>query len=611
MPSSATATHAPHDLELVATLMKRMEKQDERIAELLRSQTKRSEELAQMTPKDIAGRRVGGMTEGIPRRSYQAEIFQLHSSDEEEDSFYPSYSSHTPPPYPVANKKGNTIHRSNSEQELVHHAPPYTADTSVVDVFRTKRNSHGSMSNMLVRAYSSPGIAAIEDPGTDMILRDAGITEVDRDGTLVIEDAPQADMETLLVTAKSLSIPPVILAAQHGVFDVLQQLLEEGANPNEEDFRKHKTALHAAINALQWDGDGSERMVELLLEKGADVNARNNVGNTPLMEAALKGDEALEICRTLLRHGALNNPKQEGANEFGQTPLHAAIRTNAIRTMHLLLENGASLVRGDAQGQTAIHHAARLCNVAALQNLLCFKALGDGVAVGSPKKSKKSVEIKGLQDANGNTALHLVCSSTSPDISKAIFTLLENGFNANVRNKAGQTPLHILCSNKYTTAESLSRFKEAKVKFYLQDRCGNTALHAACHLDIRDIACTLVSMGAELYIPNDANDTPLSLVPQGFAVKLLKAVNKPPDEVLMKRFHAVATKCMACTNDFSYFRDRHACHHCGRICCSKCTQKKYPILKFQKIDKVTVCDHCYGVLTLPTSPSGSPFAQEF
>jgi len=71
-----------------------------------------------------------------------------------------------------------------------------------------------------------------------------------------------------------------------------------------------KTPLHQAITS------SNEELIDFLLERGADVNAKDKTGLTPLHVAAWW--MATKIARQLLRHGA----DIHAVDVFGDTPLH-------------------------------------------------------------------------------------------------------------------------------------------------------------------------------------------------------------------------------------------------------------------------------------------------
>ena len=87
---------------------------------------------------------------------------------------------------------------------------------------------------------------------------------------------------------------PLMYAAVAGSMDAMKLLLEAGADVNA------KNAFDAT--ALMWAA-GDIGKVRLLLAKGADVNARSKIGRTPLVIAALH-DGSSEIARLMLDKGA-------------------------------------------------------------------------------------------------------------------------------------------------------------------------------------------------------------------------------------------------------------------------------------------------------------------
>ena len=97
-------------------------------------------------------------------------------------------------------------------------------------------------------------------------------------------------------------------AAWDGNIEAVKQHLDAGADLNAKDGGG-ETPLHAAVFK------GHKEIVELLIEKGADVNAKAGFGSTPLHDAAFS--DLKEVTELLIANGADVNAK----NDEGGTPL--------------------------------------------------------------------------------------------------------------------------------------------------------------------------------------------------------------------------------------------------------------------------------------------------
>ena len=89
--------------------------------------------------------------------------------------------------------------------------------------------------------------------------------------------------------------------ASSGNIEAAKQAIADGADVNAKD-RGGATPLHqAAFNAFHQAAlSGHKETVELLIAKGADVNAKDDKGRTPLDRAVGYS----EIVALLLKHGA-------------------------------------------------------------------------------------------------------------------------------------------------------------------------------------------------------------------------------------------------------------------------------------------------------------------
>ena len=104
--------------------------------------------------------------------------------------------------------------------------------------------------------------------------------------------------------------------------------------------------------------------VEQMLEQGYDVNRRNPEGLTPLHQALRKN--ALDISLALLQSGA----NIEAQTPDGWRPLHCAARSGLEAPVRLCLDYKANWLSSTADGQTALHQACQSNNLEAVQILI-------------------------------------------------------------------------------------------------------------------------------------------------------------------------------------------------------------------------------------------------
>lgn len=113
------------------------------------------------------------------------------------------------------------------------------------------------------------------------------------------------------------------------------------------DLRKTWGPKHLSITHYAAAGHGS--IVAQLCAAGADVDARTDTGETPLMYVSGSPAEQVRAVRALLDAGAA----LEATNDAGQTPLiHAAYKGDASLT-RLLLDAGAHDTAWDDDGYAA------------------------------------------------------------------------------------------------------------------------------------------------------------------------------------------------------------------------------------------------------------------
>ncbi len=124
-------------------------------------------------------------------------------------------------------------------------------------------------------------------------------------------------------------------------FDKMSEALEKGADVNAKD-ENGNTALMGACKY------GRTGVVQLLVKNGADVNIADEDGKTALMKACEQCHT--DVARLLVRKGADVNVK----DKYGDTALIKACKYGRTDVVRLLVRNGADVSVADERGKTAL-----------------------------------------------------------------------------------------------------------------------------------------------------------------------------------------------------------------------------------------------------------------
>jgi ankyrin repeat protein len=204
---------------------------------------------------------------------------------------------------------------------------------------------------------------------------------------------------------------PLLLAIDKERSRVALLLIEKGADVNTKTIDPGGNER----TALMWAAEkGLDEVVQALIAKGAAVNAPNNVGDTALMVAADGnganfGRNQPTVVRILLEHGA----DIEARNARGLTSLMRAAPTDTD-VLPALLDAGASVNVTSRNGWTALMVAAAYGNLKNIQFLLSKgadlrlrnKDGNDAIALATKADYKEAALLLNTYAASGKAAQH-------------------------------------------------------------------------------------------------------------------------------------------------------------------------------------------------------------
>jgi len=336
----------------------------------------------------------------------------------------------------------------------------------------------------------------------------------------------------------------LIWAAKHTYIDIV---FVKGGNP---DIQKEKTAFNLA--AIR----NNTKIVQMLLDKGANPDIQNIKGKTALIKAAKYNN--IEIVQILLDKDA--NPNIQ--NNEGDTALIWAVRNHNPEIVQILLGEGANLDIQNRDGRTALIEAVQsyskffeivqapldkganpnLLYLEMIEALLQKRAKGDLIDAATYKDAEiiklllAADANPNIQAKNGDTALIIAVRYRNTEI---VQLLLDKDANPNIQDGDGQTALDLAIKDKNqaiiklirkakkrangTSANIGTSGSKSHIKKIQKDRLNASLLRAARKNNEKEVKRLL----KEPYIDIDIKDE------EGFTALIWAIVNKNSKMVKM------------------------------------------------------------------------------
>ncbi len=312
--------------------------------------------------------------------------------------------------------------------------------------------------------------------------------------------------------------PPLLVAIQEGRLDDAKSLIAKGADVNAANASGITPLIRAA-----GDLPNNAAAVAMLLEKGANVEAQNNRGETALYRAVVEGKE--DAIRLLLARKANPNAKAHD----GSTPLLAAVIYGRASALKALRESGGDIEVADAQGNTPLMIAAEgprgvLNNAPFVQTVLDVgakietqdalgrTALYRAATEGRIDAVRLLIDKKANVNARANNGMTPLLEAVVHGRQPIVQLLLEHGAEVDQADAQASTPLMVAAEgNGYmpNNVPMVTTLLGAKAKIELQDARGRSALYRAAAEGKEDALRVLLDKRANLNLKASDGSTPL------------------------------------------------------------------------------------------------------
>lgn len=313
---------------------------------------------------------------------------------------------------------------------------------------------------------------------------------------------------------------PLHEAIRYGNLDIAKMLLDAGANVNAKDNLGKTPILLIIPKKRIYD------TYNLLISYRADLKEKDMYGDTVLHTAAM-----LHVSTNVMRMLTLNGADINARNKEGVTPLEIAIQQNDVATTRLFTLYGADIHTQDTHGYSPLSLAL---------------AADDEIFEATVTKTNSNT-----QNSEGNTPLHIAIINDAP-FSKIQY-IISLTDDVNIRNRDGNSALFLSVMKNWKEVGELLIAKDADIfstnidnnsplrvalkgngdiqnwlitskTIHSTDGSGNTVLHYAAEWQFAQAITTLTTKGADINAKNANGETPLFSAAKTNNPKILQIV---------------------------------------------------------------------------------------
>nr|KAF6406063.1 ankyrin repeat domain 27 [Molossus molossus] len=325
---------------------------------------------------------------------------------------------------------------------------------------------------------------------------------------------------------------PLHVAALCGQASLIDLLVSRGAVVNATDYHG-STPLHLACQK------GYQSVTLLLLHYKASADVQDNNGNTPLHLACAHGHED---CVKALVYYDVQSCRLDIGNEKGDTPLHIAARWGYQGIIETLLQNGASTEIQNRLKETPLKCAlnSKILSVMEARHLSFERGRQSSEVPASPPQHSMDSISQGSSASSFSVSTGSRQGKPKKDYREKLAKIPASGLGVNVTHQDGSSPLHIAAlhgradlvplllkhganvgarnANQAVPLHLACQQGHFQVVKYLldsnakpdkKDVSGNTPLIYACSSGHHEVAALLLQHGASLNVSNNKGNTAL------------------------------------------------------------------------------------------------------